>query len=169
LIEIKVPRRSMVPSLRGILLAAPIDFAVTAEKNQIGPTLTPTIPYSDVAGAIRWLTDVLGFRAAGVYAAPDGSIVFAQLVWRTGVVFVSGRAPEDNPWVKVGPASIALAAEDREAVDRLYQRAVATGADIVRSVHDAVTPMFPEGSHQFDLRDPEGNLWTVGTFQPRIT
>jgi hypothetical protein len=30
------------------------------------------------------------------------------------------------------------------------------------------TKMFPQGSHQFDLRDPDGNLWTVGTFQPRI-
>lgn len=31
------------------------------------------------------------------------------------------------------------------------------------------TPAFPEGSRQFDVRDPEGNLWTVGTYRPRIT
>jgi uncharacterized glyoxalase superfamily protein PhnB len=103
-----------------------------------------------------------------VYEGPGGNVVFAQLVWRTGIVFISARAPDDNPWAKVGPASIALAAEDAGEVDRLYQRAVASGADIVRPVHDARTPMFPEGSHQFDVRDPEGNLWTVGTFEPRI-
>jgi uncharacterized glyoxalase superfamily protein PhnB len=143
---------------------------VTAEKNQIiAPTLTPTIPYSDVAAAIRWLIEVLGFRVAAVYDGPDGNPVFAQLVWRTGVVFVSARAPEGNPWAIVGPASIALAAEDREAVDGHHQHAVSAGAEIVRPVHDARTPAFPEGSHQFDLRDPEGNLWTVGTFQPRIS
>jgi hypothetical protein len=46
---------------------------------------------------------------------------------------------------------------------------VAAGAEVVRPVHNARTPAFPDGSHQFDLRDPGGNLWTVGTFQPRVT
>jgi len=31
----------------------------------------------------------------------------------------------------------------------------------------AVTPTFPDG-HQFDVRDPGGHLWTIGTFQPRV-
>jgi hypothetical protein len=31
---------------------------------------------------------------------------------------------------------------------------IVAGADIVRPVHDARTPAFPEGSHQFDVRDP---------------
>jgi uncharacterized glyoxalase superfamily protein PhnB len=134
----------------------------------IASTLTATVPYDDPGEAIRWLTEVLGFRAAAVYHGPDGNVVFAQLVWRTGIVFVSARAPADNPWALVGPASIALAAEDAGEVDRIYQSAVAAGVDIVRPVHDARTPMFPEGSHQFDLRDLEGNLWTVGTFVPRV-
>lgn len=61
----------------------------------------------------------------------------------------------------MGPSSIALAAEDADTVDGYYQQAVA--AEIVRPLHDA-----PYGSHQFDLRDPEGNLWTAGTYQARI-
>jgi uncharacterized glyoxalase superfamily protein PhnB len=131
-------------------------------------TLTPTVSYEDPAAAIRWLTNVLGFTAAAVYEAPDGTPFFAQLVWRTGVVFVCARPPADNPWAKAGPASIALAAENAEAVDRIYERALKDRADIVRPVHVARTPMFPEGSHQFDVRDPEGNLWTVGTYAPRV-
>jgi uncharacterized glyoxalase superfamily protein PhnB len=134
----------------------------------ITSTVTPTVPYDDARAAIRWLTEVLGLRAAAVYDTPDGTVVFAQLVWRTGILFLSARAPADNPWAKVGLASIALAAEDPDTVDRLYDRAVAAGGDIVLPVHDARTPMFPEGSHQFDLRDPEGNLWTGGTFQPHV-
>lgn len=133
-----------------------------------GPTLTPTIPYDDVGAAIKWLTDVLGFKTAAAYGAAGGTIVFAQLVWRTGVVFVSARDGSDNPWSVVGPASIALAAEDAGTVDQHFEHAVAAGAEIIRPVHDAKSPAFPGGSHQFDLRDPEGNLWTVGTFQPRI-
>lgn len=129
-------------------------------------TLTATVPYDDPAAAVRWLTEVLGLTETALYDGPDGKPVFVQLAWRTGVVFVSARAPVDSPWSKVGPSSIALAAEDAKTVDRLYAQALAAGADIVRPVHVARKPMFPEGSHQFDVRDPEGNLWTVGTFAP---
>lgn len=141
---------------------------MSVEDGIISPTLTASLVYDDPRQGIRWLVDVLGFRTASLYETPDGDVAFAELVWRTGVVFVSGRPPGSNPWSKVGPASIALAAENAATVDRLYERAVAAGAEIVRPVHDARTPAFPEGSHQFDLRDPGGNLWTVGTFRPRI-
>ncbi|MGH9867246.1 MAG: VOC family protein [Candidatus Polarisedimenticolia bacterium] len=126
----------------------------------ITSTLTPSLVYDDARRALRWLTDVLGFQVGSVYELPDGGVAHAELAWRTGIVFLSGRPPEDNPWSKAGPASI--------AVDRHYERAVAAGADIIRPVHDARTPAFPDGSHQFDVRDPEGNLWTIGTYRPRI-
>lgn len=54
-------------------------------------------------------------------------------------------------------------------VDSHYRRAVAAGADIVRPAYDSRTPAFPDGARQFDVRDPEGNLWTIGTYRPRIT
>ena len=123
--------------------------------------------YQDAREGIRWLVDVLGFRLATVYDGPDGGVAFAELVWRSGIVFVSGKSKQE-PWNSVGPASIALAAEDAGDVDRRYARALAAGAEIIRPLHDAVTPAFPQGSHQFDVRDPGGNLWTIGTFQPRI-
>jgi uncharacterized glyoxalase superfamily protein PhnB len=130
----------------------------------IAPTITPSLPYDDVAEAIRWLARVLGFTVAAAYDGPDGGIVFAQLVWRTGVVLVSARAPADNPWALVGPASIALAAEDAASVDRQYQRAVAAGAQIVRPPHLARTAAFPDGSHQFDVRDPGATCGPSGPF-----
>src|SRR5262249_38170916 len=141
---------------------------LSVEGGVISPTVTASLVYDDAREGIRWLVDVLGFRAATLYETPDGDVAFAELVWRTGVVFVSGRPPSSNPWSKVGPASIALAAEGAQAVDRLYERALAALAEIVRPVQDARTPAVPDGSHQFDLRDPGGNLWTVGTFRPRI-
>ena len=95
-------------------------------------------------------------------------MAFAELVWRSSIVFVSDRPGEGSPWAGVGPSSVSLAAEDAEAVDRLFERVVASGADVVRPVHDSKTPAFPEGSHQFDVRDPGGNLWTVGTYLPRV-
>ncbi|HET9375040.1 MAG TPA: hypothetical protein VFO40_08705 [Chthoniobacterales bacterium] len=88
----------------------------------IAPTLTASLVYDDARQGIRWLADVLGFKIATCYQTPDGNVTFAELVWRTGLVFVSGRPPSSNPWSKVGPTSIALAAENAQAVDHLYQR-----------------------------------------------
>jgi uncharacterized glyoxalase superfamily protein PhnB len=133
-----------------------------------GPTITSSVVYDDPKRGIKWLSEVLGLRLKSLYETPDGQVAFAELVWRTGIVFVSGRAPAENPWSKVGIASIALVAEDAEAVSKAYQQVRSTGADVVRELHVARTPAFPEGSTQFDLRDPEGNLWTVGMFQPSV-
>jgi uncharacterized glyoxalase superfamily protein PhnB len=133
-----------------------------------GPTVTSSVAYDNPRRAIEWLTGVLGLRLKSLYETPDGQIAFAELVWRTGMVFVSGRAPSDNPWSKMGIASISLAAENAEAVRKAYEHARSKGADVVRPIHIAKTPAFPDGSTQFDLRDPEGNLWTLGTFQPSL-
>jgi uncharacterized glyoxalase superfamily protein PhnB len=132
------------------------------------PTVTTSIVYDDARRGLKWAADVLGLRIKSLYETPDGKIAFAELVWRTGIIFISDRPPADNPWARVGVASLALVAEDAEAVLQAYQRATTASADIVRPVHVARTPAFPEGSTQFDLRDPEGNLWTVGTFQPTL-
>jgi uncharacterized glyoxalase superfamily protein PhnB len=134
----------------------------------VAPPLIPAIAYDDAPAAIHWLTNVLGLRVIRKFEMADGSIAHAELAWRSSMVFVHSRPPKENPWSVVGPASIALAVDAYEVVDRHYARAVATGAEIVRPAYDSKTPAFPDGSRQFDVRDPEGNLWTVGTYRPRI-
>lgn len=131
------------------------------------PTVAPSVVYNDAFAGIDWLTRVLGLSLLSRYPAPDGTLAFAELGWRGGVVFVCSRPSADNPWSRVGVAAIALVAADAESVRHQYLKAVAAGADVVRELHVARTPAFPQGSAQFDLRDPEGNLWTVGTYQPR--
>jgi len=135
----------------------------------VAPPLIPAVAYADAPAAIRWLTGMLGLRVVRSFEMPDGTIAHAELAWGRSMVFVHTRPPRENPWSVVGPASIALGVDDVTVVDRHYERAVAAGADIVRPAYDSVTPAFPEGSRQFDVRDPEGNLWTVGTYRPRMT
>ena len=50
--------------------------------------------------------------------------------------------------------------------DALYERVTAAGADIIRKPGDT-----DYGSREFALRDPEGNLWSFGTYrgEPRAT
>jgi uncharacterized glyoxalase superfamily protein PhnB len=142
---------------------------MTQADEGFAPPLIPAIAYDDAPAAIRWLTDVLGLRVIRKFEMPDGNIAHAELAWRGAMVFVHTRPHKENPWSVVGPASIALASDTTEEVDRHYERAVAAGADIVRPAYTSRTPAFPTGSRQFDVRDPEGNLWTVGTYRPRIT
>src|SRR5580698_4547267 len=107
------------------------------------PTVTPSVVYDDAHRGIAWLTNVLGLEIGSLYKTPDDMIAFAELVWRTGVVFVSSRPPVENPWSRGGVASIAPVAEDAEMVTKKYHHAVAAGADVVREIHVARTPAFP--------------------------
>ena len=45
--------------------------------------------------------------------------------------------------------------------DAHYQRAKAAGAEIVRELEDQ-----DYGSRDYSARDPEGNLWSFGTYNP---
>jgi uncharacterized glyoxalase superfamily protein PhnB len=45
--------------------------------------------------------------------------------------------------------------------DRHYERARAAGAEIVRELTDQ-----PYGSREYSARDPEGNQWSFGTYDP---
>ena len=134
-----------------------------------GPSVTPSIPYDDPSAALAWLTDVLGFTVSDAFHGPDGTVAFAQLVWGDGVIFISRRPPPDNPWAWVGPCSISLVADGEAAVDRIHAQVVAAGGEVVREPHLSRTPLFPHGSYQLDVRDAEGNLWTVGTFRPNVS
>lgn len=111
---------------------------------------------------------MLGFSVSDVFHDAAGNLAFAQLVWGNGAIFVSGRSPADNPWAAVGPCSISLVADDEAHVARIHGRVVAAHGEVVREPQLSRTPLFPEGSYQLDVRDPEGNLWTVGTFRPRV-
>ena len=45
--------------------------------------------------------------------------------------------------------------------DGHYERVRAGGAEIVRELVDQ-----PYGSREYSARDPEGNLWSFGTYDP---
>jgi uncharacterized glyoxalase superfamily protein PhnB len=122
------------------------------------PSVTPALHYRDAPEAIRFLTDVLGFEENFVVPGRDGSILHAELRWRNGFVFVRSAGPDT---VAVGGTTVCLVLESGTAVDVHYERAVAGGADIVERLNDT-----PFGSHQYSARDPEGNVWVFGTYQP---
>jgi uncharacterized glyoxalase superfamily protein PhnB len=133
-----------------------------ASQPTTGPTVTPELDYGNARQAIEWLTEVLGLQHGLTVDGPDGSVVHAELWWHTGAVFVESLQPSENG-VPTGTATVCLATESTAEVDSTYDRAEASGAEIVFELADT-----PFGSHQFAVRDPEGNIWTVGTYQPSV-
>ena len=121
------------------------------------PTLYPTIRYDDAAAALRFLTEVLGFTAPAVMEHPDGTIGHAEAWHGNGMVMVSSRRPEPSPF-DTGKASIYVVVDDPDAV---HARAVEAGAEIAMELTDQ-----DYGSRECSVTDPEGNVWTFGTYAP---
>jgi uncharacterized glyoxalase superfamily protein PhnB len=57
---------------------------------------------------------------------------------------------------------IYIALDSDGAVDAGYARAKAAGADVIRELEDTAY-----GSHEFSVRDPEGHIWSFGTYRPQ--
>lgn len=119
-----------------------------------GPVVAPELGYRDGQAAINWLEDVLGFSSGVVITKPGGGVAHAELWWRNGVIFLEELDGS-------GSSTICLVAESAAEVDRLYAQARAAGAPIEFELADT-----PFGSHQFAVRDPEQNVWVIGTYQP---
>ena len=126
----------------------------------------PGVYYDDARAGIAWLQTALGFEMAEAFEGPGGKIAYAQMSFCDGLVFVSSRS-RGTPWSVVGKSAILLNAPCAEDVKRRYEMARAAGADFVRELRLSVTPAYPEGLQQFDVRDPEGNLWAVTEFRAR--
>lgn len=120
----------------------------------------PTLVYDDGPAAIRFLEQALGFEQAAVYSGEtEGSIAHAQLNWPAGgaVMLSSGRGADDVFGDLANRTmSVYLVSDDP---DGLFDRAQQAGAKIVRPLTDA-----DYGSRGFSISDPEGNLWSVGTY-----
>jgi uncharacterized glyoxalase superfamily protein PhnB len=125
-------------------------------------SIHPTLRYDDARAAIAFLTGALGFVEQHVTTADDGSIGHAELSFGDGVVMLGTRATPADPF-DTGRAVVYLALDSAEAVDAHHARAVAAGAEVVMELVDQ-----PYGSREYAVRDPEGNVWSVGSYRPEV-
>lgn len=130
-----------------------------------GAAVIPGVYYEDARAGMEWLKAALGFETAEAWEGGGGRIAFARMLFCGSPLFVSSRS-RGTAWSAVGVSAIALACPDAEDVARRHALAEAAGADFIRPLHRSVSPAFPEGVQQFDVRDPEGHLWTVSEHRP---
>ncbi|WP_199700699.1 VOC family protein [Jiangella rhizosphaerae] len=120
------------------------------------PTFYPLLRYRDARAAIAFLTTAFGFAEREV-TVHDGVVVHAELTYGTGIVMLGTLGVGDPLW-DLTPTGVYVAVDDPDAH---HARAVAAGADIVMPLTDQ-----DYGSREYAARDPEGNVWSFGTYRP---
>jgi uncharacterized glyoxalase superfamily protein PhnB len=127
------------------------------------PTLYPYMQYRDAPAAIAWLEKAFGFRTVATHPDGNGGIAHAELGYGNGMIMLGTRRDNGLPMTMPGEAGgntqgVYVVVKDADAV---YARAQAAGAEVVMSIRDT-----DYGSRDFSVRDPEGHLWSFGTYMP---
>jgi uncharacterized glyoxalase superfamily protein PhnB len=118
----------------------------------------PALRYRDGAAAVDWLARVVGFEKRLVVPGPGGQVAHAEMALGGGMIMLgSGKHGDDNPWDRVAQGTYVVV----DDVDAHHARAKAAGAEIAMELHDT-----DYGSREYSVRDPEGHLWSFGTYRP---
>ena len=129
-------------------------------------TVMPALRYRDAPAAIDWLCNVIGFERHAVYEGPNGTIGHAELTLNGGMIML-GSAKDDEYGRNFKSPSELGGMETRSAyivvsdADAVHGRAIAAGAAILRPLQNT-----DYGSREFSVKDPEGNSWSIGTYDP---
>ena len=119
------------------------------------------LTYRDAPAALDFLADAFGFeKPPATREIDDPSIVeHAELRWPLGGGIMLGTAgKDDSPFGQRQPGNDSVYVVCDEPDDS-FERAAAAGAEVVRGLQDE-----DYGSRGFTVRDPEGNLWSFGTY-----
>lgn len=130
--------------------------------------IIPATRYRDVEAALAFLTGTLGLTLHAVHRDSAEAIVHAQLVTDAGMLMVapmghggSFDAFMTHPDETGGRETVTVYLVVADVASR-YARAVAGAAQILLPLQSA-----PYGGLSFTLRDPEGHVWTLGSYDPR--
>lgn len=125
-------------------------------------SIWPILHYENPASVVRFLVDVLGFHQYVAAEDGDGDVVHAELEWPGGGrIVIGGTKHTGGVHNGLGPGNALYVVTDD--VGAVHARATTAEADVVHAPH---TTTFGSGvqAYAFTVRDPEGGLWTFGTY-----
>ena len=142
-----------------------VSNSVSNIPKQTRCTVIPCLRYRDAPAAMAWLCDTFGFTAQLVVPNEDGSIAHAQLSYNNGMIMLSsifdtefGRLMTEAAPGKPVTQSAYLVVND---ADLVYGRVLEAGGRIELDIKDE-----DYGGRGFTCRDPEGQVWSIGTYDP---
>ena len=129
-------------------------------------TVIPALRYRDGAAAVDWLCQAFGFERLLVVPGDGGGIAHAQLAFGRGMVMLGSAREDEYDSLLAQPGAVGGKVTQAPYIvvadaDAHCARARAAGAEIVIDVEDQ-----PHGGRAYTCRDPEGNVWNFGTYDP---
>ena len=128
--------------------------------------IIPTMKYADAPKAIEWLRRAFGFERHLVVEGESNIIEHAQLTLGGGMIMLGSvresafdemqKSPRATNGIVTQSAYIVV-----DDVDVHYKMALAAGAEIVMIPKDQ-----DYGGRLYSCRDPEGHLWSFGSYNP---
>lgn len=132
-----------------------------------GSSAISCLRYRNAPAAIEWLCSTFGFTRHLVVPDDAGGVAHAQLVLGAGMVML-GSTSNDNAYgqtvkqpEEVGGAQTQTTYLVVTDADAVYARVRSAGAQVSIEIKDE-----DYGGRGFSCLDPEGHLWSVGTYDP---
>lgn len=135
----------------------------------VRPAIIPNLRYHDARSAITFLCDAFGFTEHAVHTDPNNAsrIQHAQLLFAGQMVMLASA--EASPFAEAAPLRTVREAGGNtqtlyvvlDDVDGHADRARQAGADIFMEPEDQ-----SYGGRSYSARDPEGNAWSFGSYDP---
>jgi uncharacterized glyoxalase superfamily protein PhnB len=137
-----------------------LDVAQSAKAN-----VMPCLTYRDAPAAIEFLCQAFGFEKKLVVPGDNGTIAHAELTLGNAMVMLGSVKDTDYGRLVQPPRELGVSTQSIYLVvanaDAHHASAKAAGAEIVL---DLVTQDY--GGRDYTCRDPEGHIWTFGTYDP---
>lgn len=134
------------------------------EQTELKASIMPGMRYRDVYAAIEWLCDVLGFERRLVVPDGEGGVAHAELTLGNGLIML-GSYRDDAADILVAPSPDGVLTQNTYIVvsdiDTCYKRVKDAKANIAQELEKQ-----SYGGSLFSVRDPEGQLWHVGSYNP---
>ncbi|MBB4663053.1 VOC family protein [Conexibacter arvalis] len=128
------------------------------------PAIIPIVQFRHGTRSIDWLCEAFGFERSAVYADDDGHVHHAELALGRQLIMGGSESGEGEFKKLAHPAGQAMLYVALDGgLEAHLERARAAGAEIVMELSEK-----DYGGADYTARDPEGNLWTFGTYVPEV-
>ena len=133
-------------------------------ENGYKANIIPGMRYRDAHAAIEWLCEVLGFERRMVVPDGEGGVAHAELTLGGGMIMLGSDQGNADDFV-VAPTPEGTLTQNAyivvSEIEAAYERAKEAGANIVSELEEQ-----HYGGSLFSVRDPEGQLWHLGSYNP---
>jgi uncharacterized glyoxalase superfamily protein PhnB len=131
-------------------------------------TIIAALRYRDTNRALDFLVNTFGFAEHVVFRDDKGAVGHAELTFGNGMIMLGPVAETAFGKVMRQPDEAGGVTASLYAIvtdpDEHYERVKSAGFEIVLPLRDE-----HYGGREYSCRDPEGHVWSFGTYDPWTT